>query len=1103
MINQRISFIVGIISMTCVLLFCEKNPSSVAVVPEVIIADNYESDNIRDAAKSIKPDSASQSRSLVTADEDWVSFSAIAGRVYKVYTTGKTDTWIRLYKYSGVSPFTSGNNFNNNLNAFVQFYCAETGKYFIQVSGGNESATGNYDLFVTSTLGADAYEPDSEISFSKSILTSTGQNRTMQSGDVDWVNFSISAADTILLKTIGDCAVSMALFDKDSAKVLASFVSVDSNCPVKAWIPAEGRYFIKITGKDSSSNGSYHLIFQTLNSGTLLIDDPYEDDNVITSAKVIAKFTNTLERSLFSGDTDWVILPLEKGNLYNLKLSSTDFSVYASVYSKDGSLIQTASSSFSFDPDTIDSVYVKIYSTSTGINYKIELSVTPYPASIDLYEDDNTREKSKVKCFSADSLVQNRSLTFVNTVADTDWIAFHVIAGKQYEIKVISLLSVPVISLFGDSSVVQTSLNGQMSFHCTETDTMYIMLQLKDTIATSYTFQIIGQFINDDYEPDSSVATAKILELAKQDRTLVPGDTDWVKYTALPGDSLVISTTGTTDTKLSLFSGDGKTLIVENDDISTVNFNGSVSSKCINGGVFYIRITGKNTSTTGLYSLQVFSINTGTPVSPDSFENDNTRSLARTRCFAFDSLSQNRTLAIVNTVADTDWVAFPVTFGKQYTIQVTGSLIPHIYLYDKSSVSHLFNSSSGIITFNPTVSDTMYLMILSPESISVTYSLNIHGNYTNDNYEPDSSSATAKVITNTAQVRFLSPGDTDWIAYTVEPGDSFIVSTTGLTDTKLSLFSVNSSAPITDNDDININNTNASISCKSATGGQFYIRVTGKNSTTSGSYTVQVLSVNSGTLIVPDKYENDNTRVQAKVFNDAIMDNQEHSLPAGDTDWVAFPVIAGGSYTFSISGISGQVNTSYYRANNTLIDTITGIDVYINYKAVVNDTVLLRITSGSSIGRYTVSKSWTPPPAPDKYEYDNNKLSAYIADSSFSQSRTITAGDTDWVSVPLVTGRTYSMAISNQLVRITILNKNDMAITTFDSSLTYTATSNDTFYCRIVAASPTENPIAAYVLTLNILLPDQADSIENGNSDGTAKTLFINRTSQKSTITAK
>lgn len=847
-----------------------KDPVSSEEETYTVVADIYEPDNVFDKAKTIFADSAAQERTLKRGDVDIALFTAMPGKTYKIFTSGKTDTKIQIFSsYSTSDPVLEGDDSPNDHNAMVILTSSTSASYYIRVSGADETVIGAYTLSIVTSVGPDSFEPDSLPQTARLISNNLSQSRTLMPDDVDWVRFSAITNDTLIVTAVGKCSLQISLYDTDSVTQLTTSSTADTITKLSYRIPASGVYFLKVNGKNSSSEGSYTLSLSVGSVTEVIGEDIYEDDNTISKAKLLPGSSIIQKRSLTYKDTDWVAIPVVMGHQYSIDFSSS----YAlgSMHTKDGTLLQEASYSLSLNSSANDTVYVKIYSISSAtISYTLSLTVMLQPGIPDQYETDNTREQAKAKCFSSDSLLQDRTITVINSISDTDWVAFPALGGKKYTIKAIT--------------------------------------------------------------------------------------------------------------------------------------------------------------------------NTTTPL--------------------------------------------------------------YMYLYSNNSPSYIdvISSSSGSIVHTPSESDTLCLMIYRPSGYaSIAYTLSVQGVYVNDNFEPDSSRATAKTISTASQNRVILPSDTDWVTYTAAAGDSFAILTTGSTDTRLALYSSSGLTPLVENDDIDEGNTNAMVTMKSEFGGQFYIRVTGK---TYGQYVLQVLSVSSGTLIKPDTFENDNSKKSATIIKDGAV-SQIHSLSANDTDWIALPVVAGGTYTVSVSNSYNYLNLYGYKSGDTLIGSRTStISPSISYTTLIDDTLYFQISSPYTIQQYTLSVNIVLPPAPDSFEVDNTKEKAFKATGAFSQKRSITVGDTDWISIPVVAGGKYTLTTNSTAVQMILFNHSWTQLATNTStSLEMIASNADTFYYRITAKSPNTVPTAEYTLTMSVVLPVSADSYENDNTPGGAKTLLIDSTVQQRTIT--
>ena len=145
---------------------------------------------------------------------------------------------------SSLVPVLEGDDSPGNLNASVVLNCTSSGTYYVLISGSNATIAGSYNLSVIASVGPDSYEVDSVPKLARSISTSA-QSRSLTEGDVDWVSCNIVANDTVLLTANGTCRTVMALYDRDSATLLATAPVADSIAQIKYRVASSGTYFYK------------------------------------------------------------------------------------------------------------------------------------------------------------------------------------------------------------------------------------------------------------------------------------------------------------------------------------------------------------------------------------------------------------------------------------------------------------------------------------------------------------------------------------------------------------------------------------------------------------------------------------------------------------------------------------------------------------------------------------------------------------------------------------------------------------------------------------------------------------------------------------------
>lgn len=86
---------------------------------------------------------------LAANSKGYIKITASMGMNISVFTTGSTNTYLRVYKTSSLSSLvTSDNNSAHGTNAYVNFFIPKDSTYYVEVSGATSSVKGNYGLVV-------------------------------------------------------------------------------------------------------------------------------------------------------------------------------------------------------------------------------------------------------------------------------------------------------------------------------------------------------------------------------------------------------------------------------------------------------------------------------------------------------------------------------------------------------------------------------------------------------------------------------------------------------------------------------------------------------------------------------------------------------------------------------------------------------------------------------------------------------------------------------------------------------------------------------------------------------------------------------------------
>jgi hypothetical protein len=194
--------------------------------------------------------------------------------------------------------------------------------------------------------------------------------------------------------------------------------------------------------------------------------------------------------------------------------------------------------------------------------------------------------------------------------------------------------------------------------------------------AGPYRFMVSFEAIRDAGEPNDTVSTATPFS---PDARITgyffdPEDVDWYRATVAEAGTLTVCTEGAMDTLILMYDG-GNKLIAEDDD-SGDNGNALVSAPVTPGAVF-IRVSSYE-GQLGRYTLRGLFFE---PATPDRFEQDDTRALARDIA-AGASQERNFTNSF-----DEDWARLRITLRGTYDIvaeAADGALDTFLELYDSN-----------------------------------------------------------------------------------------------------------------------------------------------------------------------------------------------------------------------------------------------------------------------------------------------------------------------------------------------------------------------------------------------------------------------------------
>ncbi|MBK6998774.1 MAG: pre-peptidase C-terminal domain-containing protein [Rhodoferax sp.] len=297
-------------------------------------------------------------------------------------------------------------------------------------------------------------------------------------------------------------------------------------------------------------------------------------------------------------------------------------------------------------------------------------------------------------------------------------------------------------------------------------------------------------------------------------------------------------------------------------------------------------------------------------------------------------------------------------------------------------------------------------------------------------------------------------GDRDWFKVSLNAGESYAFSLSqtpnGLPDPYLALYDSNGTL-VTENDDTG-SNANSQIAFIAGIGGAYYLSAQGFDQET-GTYTL------AAARTVVDDYGSTADTSADLPMNGSIAGDIEI---ASDTDWFKVSLIAGETYTFSLSQTTNGLTDPYlelYDPNSKLVarndnsgDSST--DSKIVYFADFSGTYYLSARgSNAETGTYTLAATKIV----DDYGNTASTSGTLAIDASVVGSVEV-VGDQDWFKVELNAGEYYEFSLTQTPDGLadpylelhdsngTLVAENDNGSNSPNSRIVYSPSLSETYY---------------------------------------------------------
>ena len=342
-------------------------------------------------------------------------------------------------------------------------------------------------------------------------------------------------------------------------------------------------------------------------------DDKYERAYGLIDTTVLKNDSTVQEHSISSGDQDCFSLAVKKNLVYLVNASDPD-SVgthpQIKLYDSTGTQLGAGTKEGHGEKIEFGSVYTgKVYLTVVGFDRTAHGRYKIFAVVVDTLKNDSAEPNdTSSKAYTLTGTSDEFTGTLLNN--DVDWFKFVVNEGKNISIIFDSPLALSA------SVYAKSNLNTPLSSFGNSTSLIYTvqdsgMYYLKVTSSSGTIGRYNLEFAlfdstSDRYEPDDTwqQATAIGTDDISQCHILARGEKDYYSFVANAGFTYVIQTRGEVDTKLTLYSTDG-TSVLKTDDDGGSGRNALITFVPEKSGTYYFAVYGYDNSKYGIYTIAV------------------------------------------------------------------------------------------------------------------------------------------------------------------------------------------------------------------------------------------------------------------------------------------------------------------------------------------------------------------------------------------------------------------------------------------------------------------------------------------------------------------
>jgi hypothetical protein len=246
--------------------------------------DDFEPNSTVAEATPVTVNGAGQlHRFCASNDHDWIRFSVVAGRTYRIYTYGLshlTDTYMDVYSNAGTT-FVRANDDDDSgsYGSTVIVTPTANGTYYARLRQVNNAGSSSYTYFlrVISSTPCNINEADDSAATAKWFIVGASQQRALcASGDQDWVRFRAKAGQRLQIETFDLGALGggltadtvLELYNTNGTSLLATNDDINSSFTrasrIEFTFPTNGYYYVKVRGF-GNNGGAAHIYSLRIN----------------------------------------------------------------------------------------------------------------------------------------------------------------------------------------------------------------------------------------------------------------------------------------------------------------------------------------------------------------------------------------------------------------------------------------------------------------------------------------------------------------------------------------------------------------------------------------------------------------------------------------------------------------------------------------------------------------------------------------------------------------------------------------------------------------------------------------------------------------------